>query len=187
MLRVLGILLTAALVAALFFGACVSACGVALISVVAEDSPNIVAPVPLLLPLAAIRFAPEHVFDDTAREKLDRYGGPALSALGAALRELEEVDDAVLVRVTEGEDQVHIAKEGDDFVVRVREGGAHGARVFVRAPVRALREAAAACEPEASSGVRCDLRQIAHSLIAFARGAEVEVRDGETRVDISVW
>ena len=188
MLRILGILLAAALVAALLFAACVSACGVAVVSVVADGSPNIVAPVPLLLPLAAIHLVPDRLFDHADREEFDRFGGPALSALGAALSALGEAEDAVLVRVTDGKDRVLVAKEGDDLVVRVREGGARGARVLVRTPLRALTEAAAACEEdETSSRVRCDPRQIARSLIGFARGMEVEVRDGDTEVDISVW
>ena len=62
MLRVLGYLFLLALVAALLFSACVSACGVAVISVAAEGE-TFTAPVPLLLPLAALRFAPERLFD----------------------------------------------------------------------------------------------------------------------------
>ena len=62
MLRVLGYLFLLALVAALLFSACVSACGVAVVSVAAEGE-TFTAPVPLLLPLAALRFAPERLFD----------------------------------------------------------------------------------------------------------------------------
>ena len=188
MLRVLGILLAAALVAALLFGACVSACGVALVSVVAEDGPRIVAPIPLMLPLAALRFAPHDLWDDEVGKEFEEFGPPALAALGAALEALEEVENAVLVEVTDGQDRVLVAKEGDDLVIRVREGGMVGGRVFVRTPLRALAEAASACEEtEDAAAIRCDPRRMARSLIAFARGAEIEVRDGETRVDISVW
>lgn len=62
MLRVLGYLFLLALAAALLFSACVSACGVAVVSVAAEDA-AFTAPVPLMLPLAALRFAPERLFD----------------------------------------------------------------------------------------------------------------------------
>lgn len=62
MLRVLGYLFLLALAAALLFSACVSACGVAVVSVAAEGE-TFTAPVPLLLPLAALRFAPERLFD----------------------------------------------------------------------------------------------------------------------------
>lgn len=69
MLRLLGYGLLLALVAALLFTACISACGVAVVSVAAGDT-NLIAPVPLLIPLLATRLAPdrylydEHHFDD---------------------------------------------------------------------------------------------------------------------------
>ena len=76
MLRVLGYLFLLALVAALLFSACVSACGVAVISVAAEGE-TFTAPVPLLLPLAALRFAPERLFDgrwfDDRHERYRRH------------------------------------------------------------------------------------------------------------------
>ncbi len=193
MLRVLGILLAAALIAALLFGACVSACGVALVSVVAEGSPEatrFTAPVPLLLPLAALRFAPDHLLPHyLGEEELDEFGAPALAALNATLEALKAAPDAVLVEITDGEDLLlRVAKADEDLVIRVREGGEAGSRVFVRTPLRALDEAAGACEEvEGSSRIRCDARELALSLIALARGAEVEVQDAETRVSLSVW
>lgn len=76
MLRVLGYLFLLALVAALLFSACVSACGVAVVSVAAEGE-TFTAPVPLLLPLAALRFAPERLFDgrwfDDRHERYRRH------------------------------------------------------------------------------------------------------------------
>lgn len=189
MLRFLGLLVVAALAAALLFGACLAACGVAVVSVVADDAPAIVAPVPLMIPLAALELLPEHLFDE-AHAELDREAGPALLALGAVLASLEDVDEAVLVRIEDGDDRVLVAKEQEDLVVRVREEGSD-ARVFVRAPIRALARAAEACEEVAGGRrepeVRCDGRALATAVVRFARGAEVEVRDRDARVDISVW
>ena len=185
MFRLLGILLAAALISALLFGACISACGVAVVSVVAEGGPNFVAPVPLMLPLAALHFVPDHLMDDAMHEEMDEFGGPALSALGGFLGALEEAEDAVLVRVTEPDNEVFIAKEGGDLVIRVREGD--GVRIFVRTPLRALSEAVhGACE-ERGSSLRCSPGRMARSLIPVLRGTEIEVRDGDTRVDVSVW
>ena len=187
MFRLLGILLAAALISALLFGACISACGVAVVSVVAEGGPNFVAPVPLMLPLAALHFVPDHLMDDAMHEEMDEFGGPALSALGGFLEALEEAEDAVLVRVTEPDNEVFIAKEGGDLVIRVREGGSEGARVFIRTPLRALSEAVrGACE-ERETSFRCSPGRMARSLIPVLRGTEIEVRDGDTRVDVSVW
>ena len=187
MFRLLGILLAAALISALLFGACISACGVAVVSVVAEGGPNFVAPVPLMLPLAALHFVPDHLMDDAMHEEMDEFGGPALAGLAEFLEALEEVEDAVLVRVTEPDNEVLIAKEGEDLVIRVREGGSDDARVFVRTPLRALSEAfGSACEDRGSS-LRCSPGRMARALIPVLRGTEIEVRDGETRVDVSVW
>ena len=187
MFRLLGILLAAALISALLFGACISACGVAVVSVVAEGGPNFVAPVPLMLPLAALHFVPDHLMDDAMHEEMDEFRGPALVGLGEFLEALEEVEDAVLVRVTEPDNEVLIAKEGEDLVIRVREGGSDDARVFVRTPLRALSEAfGSACE-EGGSSLRCSPGRMARALIPVLRGTEIEVRDGETRVDVSVW
>lgn len=76
MLRVLGYLFLLALVAALLFSACVSACGVAVVSVAAEGE-TFTAPVPLMLPLAVLRFAPERLFDggwfDDGHERYRRH------------------------------------------------------------------------------------------------------------------
>lgn len=187
MLRLLAILLAAALISALLFGACVAACGVAVVSVVAEEGTNIVAPVPLMLPLAALHLLPEHLVDDEMHEEMDALGGAAVLALGPFARALEEAGDAVLVRVTDGEEQVLIATEGDDLVIRVREGGDPGNRVFVRTPLRVLEDIGDACEMSGDSEIRCNPLGMARSLITAARGSEVEVRDGETRVDITVW
>lgn len=63
MLRVLGYGLLLALVAGLLFTACISACGVAVVSVAAEDR-TFVAPIPLMIPLLATRFAPDRYFYD---------------------------------------------------------------------------------------------------------------------------
>lgn len=189
MLRFLGLLAVAALAAALLFGACLAACGVAVVSVVADDGLTIAAPVPLLIPLAALEFVPERVFDEVQTE-LEHDAGPAILALGDLLASLEGVEDAVLVRVEDGDDLVLVAKERDDLVVRVQEGGSD-ARVFVRTPIRALARAAAACEEAPTerdaSRVRCDGRALATAMVRFARGAEVEVRDRDARVDLSIW
>lgn len=187
MLRLLGLLLAAALISALLFGACVAACGVAMVSVVADGAPHVVAPVPLMLPLAALHLVPEHLVDDEMHEEMDALGGAAVLALGPFARALEEAGDAVLVRVTDGEDQVLIATEGDDLVIRVQEGGDPGNRVFVRTPLRVLEDIGDACEMSGDSGVRCHPLGMARSLLSAARGSEIEVRDGETRVDITVW
>ena len=187
MFRLFGILLAAALVSALLLGACVSACGVAMVSVVADGGPTIVAPVPLMLPLAALHLVPDHLMEDAMHEEMDEYGGPALIALGAFARALEEADDAVLVKITDNEDQVQIAKEDDDLVIRVREGGAAGARVFVRAPLGVLEEMGDACEVSEAAEVRCHPGRLARALFSAVRGAEIEVRDGRTRVDVTVW
>ncbi len=187
MFRLLGILLAAALISALLFGACVSACGVAVVSVVAEEGPNFVAPIPLMLPLAALHFVPDHLMDDAMHEEMDEFGGPALVGLGGFLGALEEAEDAVLVRVTEPDNEVIIAKEGGDLVIRVREAGTEGARVFVRTPLRALSEAVQdACE-ERETSFRCSPGRMARSLIPVLRGTEIEVRDGNSRVDVTVW
>ena len=93
----------------------------------------------------------------------------------------------MLVRVTEPDNEVFIAKEGGDLVIRVREGGSEGARVFIRTPLRALSEAVrGACE-ERETSFRCSPGRMARSLIPVLRGTEIEVRDGDTRVDVSVW
>ena len=187
MLRLLAILLATALVSALIFGACVAACGVAVVSVVADDGPNIVAPVPLMLPLAALHLVPDQLVDDEIHEDMDALEGAAVLALGPFARALEAAGDAELVRVTDGEDQVLIATEGDDLVIRVREGGDPGNRVFLRTPLRVLEDIGDACEVSGDSEVRCHPLGMARSLITAARGTEIEVRDGETRVDITVW
>lgn len=187
MLRLLGILLAAALISALLFGACVAACGVAVVSVVAQEGPNIVAPVPLMLPLAALHLVPEHLVDDEMHEEMDALGGAAVVALGPFARALEEAGDAVLVRVTDGSDQVVVATEGDELVIRVREGGDPGNRVFVRTPLRVLEDIGDACEMSGDSEIRCHPLAMARSLLSAARGSEIEVRDRETRVDITVW
>lgn len=187
MFRLLGMLLVAALVSALLVGACVSACGVAVVSVVAEEGPNFVAPVPLMLPLAALRFVPEDLMDEAAHEEMDELEGPAIVALGAFARALEDAEDAVLVRVTEDEEQVLIAKEGDELVVRVAEGGDAGTRVLVRTPLEVLKSFSDACEPAGESGVRCHPVRMAESLLAAIRGAEIEVRDHDIKVDVTVW
>ena len=187
MLRLLGILLAAALIAALLFGACVSACGVAVVSVVADGAPNIVAPVPLMLPLAALHFVPEHLVDEEIPEEMDALAGAAILALAPFARALEEAGDAVLVRVTDGEEQVLVATEGDDLVIRVREGGKEGTRVFLRTPLRVLEDLGDACEAAGDSEVRCHPLGMARSVLSAARGTEIEVRDGENRVDVTVW
>ncbi len=187
MFRLLGILLAAALISALLFGACVAACGVAVVSVVAEEGPNIVAPVPLMLPLAALHLVPDHLVDDEMHEEMDALAGAAVLALGPFARALEEAGDAVLIRVTDGEEQVVVATEGDDLVVRVREGGDSGNRVFLRTPLRVLEDLGNACEAVGDSEVRCHPLGMARSLLSASRGTEIEVRDGETRVDITVW
>ena len=187
MLRLLGLLLAAALISALLFGACVAACGVAVVSVVAEEGPNIVAPVPLMLPLAALHLVPDHVVDDEVHEHMDALEGAAVLALGPFARALQAAGDAELVRVTGGEDEVLIATEGDDLVIRVREGGDPGNRVFLRTPLRVLEDIGDACEASGESRIRCDPLGMARSLLSAARGTEIEVRDGETRVDITVW
>ena len=187
MFRLLGILLAAALISALLFGACVAACGVAVVSVVAEEGPNIVAPVPLMLPLAALHLVPERLVDDEMHEEMDALGGAAVLALGPFARALEEAGDAVLIRVTDGEEQVVVATEGDDLVVRVREGGDSGNRVFLRTPLRVLEDIGDACEAVGDSEVRCHPLGMARSLLSASRGTEIEVRDGETRVDVTVW
>ncbi len=185
MLRLLGILFVAALAAALLFAACVSACGVAVVSVVAEGVPHFAAPVPLGLPLAALHLAPEHLFEPAGDEELDALGRAALLGLGELLRSLEGVEDAVLVEVRSAEEQVLVASEDGDLVVRVREEGPEGARVRIRAPLRALTEAAEACRSEDTALPGCG-RRLVRSLLTHARGAEIEVRDGETGVDIRV-
>lgn len=187
MFRLLGILLAAALISALLFGACVAACGVAVVSVVAEEGPNFVAPVPLMLPLAALHLVPEHLVDEEMHEEMDALGGAAVLALGPFARALEAAGDAVLVRVTDGDEQVLIATEGDDLVIRVREGGDSGDRVFLRTPLRVLEDIGDACEASGDSEVRCHPLGMARSLLSAARGTEIEVRDGATRVDITVW
>ena len=187
MFRLLGILLAAALISALLFGACVAACGVAVVSVVAEEGPNIVAPVPLMLPLAALHLVPEHLVEDGMHEEMDALGGAAILALGPFARALAEAGDAVLVQVTDGEEQVLVATEGDDLVVRVQEGGDSGNRVFLRTPLRVLEDIGDACEAVGDSEVRCHPLGMARSLLSASRGTEIEVRDGETRVGVTVW
>ncbi len=196
MLRLLGVLAIAALAAALLFGACLAACGVAVVSVASDETPRIVAPVPLFLPLAALEVLPDDVLGEKILLELKDREGAALAAVQAVLASLEGAEDATLVHVTEGDTEVLIAVEAEDLVARIREEGAD-TRVFLRAPIRALAEAVAACDPapdatsdsgpERSAAVRCDRRALARGLIRFARGTEIEVRDGETRVDISIW
>ena len=191
MFRLLGFLLAGALISALVFGACLSACGVAMVSVVADGGPNLVAPVPLILPLAALHFVPEHLperlMDRAMHDEMDEFRGPALLGLAGFLEALEDADDAVLVQVSEPDNEVRIAKEGENLVIRVREGGGEGPRVFVSTPLRALAEAArSACEPHGAS-FRCHPAQLARSFIPVVRGSEIEVRDGDTRVDVSGW
>ena len=187
MLRLLGLLFAAALISALLFGACVAACGVAMVSVVADGAPNIVAPVPLMLPLAALHLVPDHLVHDEMHEEMDALGGAAVLALGPFARALEAAGDAELVRVTDGDDQVLIATEGGDLVIRVREGGDAGNRVFLRTPLEVLEDIGDACEAYGDSEVRCHPLGMARSLLTAARGTEIEVRDGDTRVDITVW
>lgn len=74
MLRLLGYGLLLALVAGLLFTACISACGVAVVSVAAGDT-HLVAPVPLLIPLLATRLAPDRTFHDEHRFDDDREFG----------------------------------------------------------------------------------------------------------------
>ena len=145
MLRVLGYLLLLALVAALLFSACVSACGVAVVSVAAEGE-TFTAPVPLMLPLAVLRFAPERLFDErwfderhddgTAYDREDwrqgwRRGGFArlppeaavgLRAVSGLLDSLEGVEDTQLVEVRDGESRVSVAVEDGELVVLARDG-----------------------------------------------------------------
>lgn len=145
MLRVLGYLFLLALVAALLFSACVSACGVAVVSVAAEGE-TFTAPVPLMLPLAVLRFAPERLFDErwfderhddgTAYDREDwrqgwRRGGftrlppeaaVGLRAVSGLLDSLEGVEDARLVEVRDGESRVSVAVEDGELVVLVRDG-----------------------------------------------------------------
>lgn len=193
MFRFLGILLLAALCAGLLITACVSACGVAFVSVIAEDGPKIIAPVPLIVPLTALRVAPERILEE-AGESLEGLPAHALAALGPFLEVLAEGDeDAVLAEIEERESLVRIVREGDELVLQVREGPeAEGTRVAVRWPIRSLTEAAAACSTESgpdgsTEEIRCDLRQVAYGLLRAARGGEVEVRAPEGRVDISIW
>lgn len=187
MLRLLGILIVAALVSALLFGACLAACGVAVVSVVIEEGPSFVAPVPLMLPLAALQLVPDRLLDDEIHQDMEALEGAAVLALGPFARALAAAGDAELVRVTDGEDQVLIATEGGDLVIRVREGGDSGNRVFVRTPLRVLEDIGDACEASGDSGIRCHSLGMARSLLSAARGTEIKVRDGETRVDINVW
>lgn len=187
MFRLLGILLTAALLCALLFGACLAACGVAVVSVVTEEGPNIVAPIPLILPLAALQFTPDEVIDEAGLDEMDRFGASAFAALGAVVRALASAEDAVLINVIDDEEQVSVAKDGDELVVRVEEGGTDGARVLVRAPLKALESVADACAPAGEGRVHCHPRDLARSVLTAIRGAEVAVRDGDTRVDVTVW
>ena len=96
-------------------------------------------------------------------------------------------EDAVLVRVTEPDKEVFIAKEGRDLVIRVREAGSEGARVFVRTPLRALSEAVAGACEERDTSLRYSPGRVARLLIPVLRGTEIEVRAGDTRMDVSVW
>lgn len=149
MLRLLGYGLLLALVAGLLFTACISACGVAVVSVAAGDT-RLVAPVPLLLPLLATRLAPDRYFYDEyhddrrehRRERRwrgewgdagdDRFRGGfrhlpreavlGLRALSGVLDSLEGVENARLVEVRDGADRVLVGVEDGNLVVRVREG-----------------------------------------------------------------
>lgn len=171
MLRLLGYGLLLALVAALLFTACISACGVAVVSVAAGDT-NLIAPVPLLIPLLATRLAPdryfydEHRFDDRGeygreqrRERRWRgeWGGDhefrhgfrhlpreavlGLRALSGVLDSLEGVEDARLIEVRDGADRVLVGLEDGDLVVRVREGPSGEGAAGDRVEVRAPLEA----------------------------------------------
>lgn len=170
MLRLLGYGLLLALVAGLLFTACISACGVAVVSVAAGDT-RLVAPVPLLLPLLATRLAPDRYFydehhDDDRREHRrerrwrgewgdagdDRFRGGfrhlpreavlGLRALSGVLDSLEGAENARLVEVRDGADRVLVGVEDGDLVVRVREGNSgSGGEAGDRVEVRAPLEA----------------------------------------------
>ena len=171
MLRLLGYGLLLALVAGLLFTACISACGVAVVSVAAGDT-NLIAPVPLLLPLLATRLAPdrtfydEHHFDDRGEYGRERrrerrwrgeWGGDhesrhgfrhlpreavlGLRALSGVLDSLEGVENARLVEVRDGADRVQVGLEDGDLVVRVREGHSGEGAAGDRVEVRAPLEA----------------------------------------------
>jgi len=141
---------------------------------VREEGTHLVVPVPLPLVHAALAFVPREESSITC-PKLWRYR----DAIAQVVEELDRAPDGELVRVVEPGTFVSITKEGRSLGVRVRDDGTE---VDVKLPLAAARNFLARLEGDTFTAKDL-LASVTHTM----SGRVVQVRDGDTRVKVSIW
>jgi hypothetical protein len=136
------------------------------------DGVRLMIPVPLALAQFALYFVPDELTRVQVPE-LDEY----LESAQSIVAELAAVENAELVRVTEGQDQITVAKRGKN--IEVDAVGSETVRV--RAPIETLEAILQACR-----GEHIEASQILSALRA-SPGALVHVNDGSTEVKVRLW
>jgi hypothetical protein len=136
---------------------------------------HIVVPVPLTLVQAALSVAPAKARHIAAPPELREN----VQLARALVAELRKCPDAELVRVEDGDDQVRVAKAGDELVVHVEEKA--GARVDVRVPLTMANDVL--------DSLRDGHVQPAQLIDALrqANGELVHVVDGDAEVRVRMW
>jgi hypothetical protein len=109
--------------------------GVATVWIHNEDV-TLFLPVPLALADAALAFAPEEELAQVRREL-----APYRELVHAALQNLAECPDAVLVDIQAPDESVLISKEGRDLRVEIHS--LHEGEVEIRVPLRAVQRVVA--------------------------------------------
>jgi len=137
------------------------------------DGVRLKIPVPIALAQFALFFVPDE-YTRVRVPELAEY----LESAQTIVEELADIDDAELVRVTEGAEQIIVAKRGNNIEVDAF-GGAE--TVMVRAPIATLRALLQACD-----GQHIDASEILTALRA-SPGALVHVNDRDTEVKVRLW
>lgn len=137
------------------------------------DGVRLKIPVPIALAQFALFFVPDE-YTRIQVPELEEY----LDSAQTIVDEVAKIEDAELVRITEGDEQVIVVKRGRNIEV-----DAFGGRetVKVRAPVATLQALLQACD-----GRHIDASEVIAALRA-SPGALVHVNDGDTEVKVRLW
>jgi len=167
----------------LLVGGVVMNASVMVVSVHESGGTNITIPVPLALAQVALAFAPDEIkymqIDDVDAEVAQYW--PYLERMVA---ELNDIPDALLIEVEDGNDHVRIAKEGEFLRISVDEGKAGGETVQVNVPLAMVTAMLDAYEEETGT---LRTSRLVGALRAAPRGELVHVLDGKDEVSIRMW